>query len=443
MQTRILVLALTILLSPLAIAQAGQVLFTPALILSEEYTDNLFLDSDNEVDDYITSAGVDLTCQMLWQKSGLILNYSPTYNDYDENDDLDYWRHSANLSTWKDIGRNTRIEISDNYLRTNDPTDETVVATEDNQPPEPGIDPDRNRRGRNEYETNSAEIRLTHQFGVQKSIYTAFQYRTLRDIDPVDPNDVDDSDIATPSFGIVYYFNPKWSVEFDAYYANSDYVDVDQDDREEYNGNIRGLYRYSRALSYYVNYRHTIIDFEPAASEDYTIYEPSLGIRYEFRDNARIEIGAGYYIQEFDDSDEEEKGFNITADALKRWVYRTGYFGISASSGYSIDDDGTEDNGLNIYHEAGVEAGYNFTQRLAGTVNGLFRYDEYPNETPERDQKTLTAGVGMEWQAVRWMFLRLSYEHSNVASDIESDEYTENRAMLTIRFVPSNPIRLN
>ena len=41
--------------------QAAQVLFTPAIVVSEQYTDNLFLDNQNEEEDYITAAGLDLS----------------------------------------------------------------------------------------------------------------------------------------------------------------------------------------------------------------------------------------------------------------------------------------------------------------------------------------------------------------------------------------------
>jgi uncharacterized protein (PEP-CTERM system associated) len=37
--------------------QAAQILFTPSLSLTEEYTDNIDLDPENEKEDFITTAG--------------------------------------------------------------------------------------------------------------------------------------------------------------------------------------------------------------------------------------------------------------------------------------------------------------------------------------------------------------------------------------------------
>jgi hypothetical protein len=58
---RLIAFALCLLLNNMPSLQAAQVLFTPALVLSEGYTDNLFIDYQDEVYDFTTAAGLDLT----------------------------------------------------------------------------------------------------------------------------------------------------------------------------------------------------------------------------------------------------------------------------------------------------------------------------------------------------------------------------------------------
>lgn len=420
--------------------QAAQVLFTPALILREEYTDNLFLDYQDEVYDFTTAAGLDLTGQILWRTAGIELNYTPTYNAYQENDDLSYWRHEASLYTWKQFLRNTRIELRDTYLRSNDPTDESAITEQEGRPQGPVIASDRNRRGRNEYYTNMAEARINHQFGANDRVYLAYQYSILREVDTTPGTVVDDNDISMPSIGLAYDFSQRWAMEIDSSYAVTDYKE--RNDRNEYDGGLRLLYRFGRAISGFVNYRYTNLDFDQDTDEDYSVYEPSLGIRYDFPDNARIEIGVGYYVQDFETSEDEE-GFDITSNIYKRWIFPTGFIDISGGSGYAIDDNGVEDNGLNIYYQGRVEIGRNFASTLTGSIYGGYRYDEYPNETPERVVKEASAGLALDWQALRWMFVRLSYGFTDVSSDIETDEYTENRAFVTIRIAPPSPYRIS
>jgi hypothetical protein len=437
---RLIACVASLLLCNISSLQAAQVLFTPGLVLSEEYTDNLFLDSQDEEQDFTTTSGVDLTGQILWRTAGIELRYNPTYEFYQDNDDLNSWRHEAGLYTWKQLKRGTRIELRDTYLRSNDPADESAAIEQDGQPQGPAITADPNRRGRREYYTNTAEARINHQFGASDHVYVAYQYSTLREEDTLPGTAVDDNDISTPSIGLAYNFSQRWGVEIDSSYAMTDYKE--RNDRNEYDGNLRLLYRFGRALSCYVNYRHTNLDFDQDTSEDYSVYEPSVGIHYDFPDDAYIEIGAGYYVQDFETSEDQE-GVNITSDISKTWLFPGWYLGLSGGSGYAIDDNGVADNGLEIYYQGRLEVGYNFAATVTGSVYGAYRYDEYPSEVPERVQKSAFAGAALNWQALNWMHLRLTYGVTDVSSDIESDEYTENRAMITIRMVPSSPFRLS
>lgn len=437
---RLIACVVSLLLCSFSSLQAAQVLFTPALVLSEEYTDNLFLDEQDEVYDFTTAAGLDLTGQILWRTAGIELNYSPTYNSFQENNYLSYWRHEASLYTWKQFERNTRIQLRDTYLRTNDPTDESAAIEQDGQPQVSAIATDRNRRGRNEYYTNVAEARAEHQFGANDQVYVAYRYSILRDVDTIPGITVDDNDTSMPSVGLAYSFSPHWGVEIGSSYALSDYKE--KNDRNEFNGNLRLLYRFGRAISGFVNYRHTNLDFDQDTDEDYNVYEPSIGIRYDFSDRARIEIGGGYYVQDFETSEDEE-GFDIVSNIYKRWAYQTGYFDISGGSGYMIDDNGAVDNGLNIYYKGRVEVGRHFTSTLTGSVFAGYRYDDYPNETPERVEKGARAGMALDWQALRWMLVRFSYDYTDVSSDRTIDEYTENRILLTVRLARPNPYRLS
>jgi hypothetical protein len=422
---------------------AAQVLFTPELVFSGAYTDNLFLESENEDWDYITTAGVDLTNEILWRSAGIRLNYNPSYNMYTEHKALNYWRHAATCNIWKIIQRNTRLEINDTYLRSNDPLDESVRDTEAGEPQGPDIEIDPNRRGRSEYYTNVAEARLSHQFGADDDIFIAVQYRVYREVEPLPYAEVDNYDTVAPSMGLVFHFTQQWSTELDANYEETQYTD--RNDRNEYNADIRFLYGFNRKVTGFMGYRHTILRFnldEAPDEENYDIYSPSVGLRYEVGDTVRIEIAAAYYAQKFDHS-EDEDGYIVNSDMDARWRFRTSYVSLSGGSGYDIDDDATADNRLNIYGHLRLGAGYYFSPHVEGSVYGRYRYDEFPNEEPVRLRHTSGAGAALNWQAARWADLILSCDYSNVNSDDATEEYSETRATLTLRIHPANPYRMN
>ena len=79
MKPRLWIIALVLLtvLATFGATQAAQVNFLPELILSQTYSDNIFLDPDNEEDDFITAVGVSLTGEVLWPTAGLGIELYP------------------------------------------------------------------------------------------------------------------------------------------------------------------------------------------------------------------------------------------------------------------------------------------------------------------------------------------------------------------------------
>ncbi len=57
--------------------------------------------------------------------------------------------------------------------------------------------------------------------------------------------------------------------------------------------------------------------------------------------------------------------------------------GITLLAGSDIDDEGVEDLGLDIYYEGAVRGEFSFTPRFSGTARIGYRWDDYPDETPQ------------------------------------------------------------
>lgn len=417
---------------------AAQLEFTPFVIASEQYDDNIFLSPNNEEDDFITTLSLGMEARLQGRTNGVELHYVPSYEWYKDNSDFDGWIHNGLFRFWQDFSANTHLEIRNSYLQSRDPLGEGLETGPADPLAPPDITPDLLRRGREEYRRNEAILRLDHRFGSEDTVYTTFTYSILQG---VGRNQLtDDNTIWEPAIGGTYWFSNFWGFETDMYYSNRDYDTAN--DREEWYGRFRLNRRIDRHLNVYAQYEQTILDYTEGASVDYDVYNPTLGFSYQLDSNTRIDIGAGYYWQEFDDDlFDDEDGFLVTALADKVWPFRSGLFGVTLLSGYDIEDRGVADLGLNLYYQGMLRGEYRFSPRFLGTSSISYRWDEYPNTETDRTDKTLHATAGLEYQVLRWMFMNLNYDYEDRSSDISFDEYTDNRVTFTLTLRPDQPFK--
>jgi hypothetical protein len=444
-----ILIALIFLTAPLFahIASSAQINFTPSMTASEEYNDNVELDPDNETSDYITTLGIGFEGEILWRTAGFQMAYEPSKVWYRDNDELDYWRHSASGNVWYNLGRNTQIEVRNTFLRTADPTDDSGLVDPDAPLGGSDIEQDLNRRGVEKYYNNVTAATLSHQFGARDTIDLEYRYSVLRNINAETDSSREEHDISTIETNLSYWFSTQWGTEFNGSFSNRN-LDPSED-REVYDGFGRVLYSFTRNFEGFVGYRQTFTDYEDEiADTDYTIYQPEIGILYKFGPNSYARVGLGYLIQDKDRSDNPEvddsdsQGFILNSEVYREWSFRRGNIELLTLSGYEQADAASEDNGLNIYYQGRVDANYSLLRRLSANAFTEYRWDDFPDEEPSRTDKTFSAGAGFDYQPFAWMTARLEYEYLDRASDEEEDEYTQNRVVFTIILTPEQAFRL-
>jgi len=435
------VIAVVLVLAFSPCAQSAQLNFTPVVTVSEEYTDNLFLaPSGFEEDDWITRATFGGTLEWLGRTAGMELTYLPSYEWYNDYSNYDGWNQDLSGRTWYNFTANTKIELSDAFIRTRGSLEGTdyVGATSDDPLVAPEIAPDPNRRGLDEYYQNATTLRLDHRFGAEDTVYATYGYSLRRDLDA--PRDErSDNDIWNSSIGGTFWFTNFWGIESDIAYSHRNYKN--EEDRQQWDGRLRLNRRVTRHLSIYGQYQQTYLDYEDNIGDDYNVYVPTVGFSYQLDQNTRIDIAPGWYFQELDGGG-SDNGFIVEASADKVWPFRTGLVGVTLLSGYNIDDQGVEDLGFQTYYEGAVRAEYSFTPRFTCNARVGYRWSDYPDRTPSRTDKTITAAAGLEYQALRWMFLSLNYNYRDLMSDESFNEYTENRVSFSVTFSPEQPFRL-
>jgi opacity protein-like surface antigen len=442
-------IALIFLASPCLakIASSAQINFTPSMTASEEYNDNVELDPDNETSDNITTVGIGLEGEILWRTAGIQMTYEPSKVWYQDNDEWDYWRHLASGNVWYNLGRNTRVGVRNTYLRTADPTDDSGLVDPDAPLGGSDVESDLNRQGVEKYYNNVTIATLSHQFGARDTVDLEYSYSVLRNINAPPDSDREEHDISDIGTALSYWFSAQWGTELEGSFSNRN-LDPSED-REVYDGSGRVLYSFTRNFDGFIGYRQTFTDYEDEIDNtDYTIYQPEIGIRYQFGPNSYARIGLGYFIQNKDSSDNPEiddsdnQGFILNSEVYREWSFRRGSISLLTLSGYEQDDAGSEDNGLNVYYEGGVDANYALLRRLTANASAGYRWDDYPDQEPSRTDKTFTAGVGIEYQPLTWMTSRLEYEYLDRDSDEEEDEYTQNRVFFSIILTPEQAFRL-
>jgi hypothetical protein len=441
------IMALLFVFSMFTTVSAYQFTFTPRASTSLEYTDNLFLSRENKEDDLITVLSVGFTLGLAERNVGLEISYDPAYVFYDEFDENDSWRHSAGLSAWSDFGKNTRLEITDRFLFTEDPLGEDDFFRDDQViiPGDTTV-----RRGRNQYYTNTAIMTLNHRFGINNSVYASFLQSFLRNDDP----GIEDNDRYEPSVGLSYWFGQTYGIETRGVYTrgvfsqDSDSPGIRSDNFDNWLGSLKLIRIMARNLSVYGQYDHVYRKYDGNFDTDYILYSPSVGFQYSMIKDLNLVLGLGYFYQDFDGGD-SENGLYGSGEIQKSWKYRKGSVNLSGAAGLDQSDFGAQRLGLERFFSLKADAQYGFTRDLSGNMFGDFRYSDPVNVNESdgiEEQKRYRGGVGLTYLPVRWMRLNINYQYTKYDEDSRSnlnsaagDTYDENRVMFTITLEPDLP----
>jgi hypothetical protein len=417
---------------------------------SETYTSNVFLAEDDEKDDFITIASVGFTAAALGKTGGLEVSYDPAYTKYVDFDENDTWRHDAKLHGWSDLGKRTRLDVWDTFLRTEDPLEEEeILALRDNDVTREG-DPTV-RKERKVFYRNTARTRLSYQFGQDDLFYAGFVYGLLRNNDDQE----EDNDRYSPSVGLNYWFGPKFGFQSNAVYTrgqfdrDSRFVGDPTDDFNNYAGSVRFIRRTQTRFSAFVQYNQIYRDFDGDVddSNDYLVYAPSAGFTYMVEKGLNLRLGAGYFYLQIDE-DDDEQGIFLNSQIDKIWAFQRGSITLTGLTGLDQSNFGAQNVGFEKFGAIQGSAEYNLTRTLSWDINGRYRYsdvigntEQNPDDNTGKNVHRIRAGSGLTFNPLKWMAIRLSYSYNKLISDEETDEYEEHRGFLKITLTPSQPYR--
>ena len=216
MKSRLVLTAICTFFLTTSISFGYTATFMPRISVNGEYTDNVFLtDVDNlKEDDVITTISPGFTAEILGKNNGAKISYDAAYAFYNEYDEFNGWRHRANLSGWSQVAKNTRLDIRDNFLYTEDPIRDENIARARTEDPNLPIDYTV-RESRRIYYRNYFNAGVNHQFGEYHSFRVGYTHYFLDNDDP----SFEDNQYHNPSAGLRYWFGPQWGFEVDGDYV--------------------------------------------------------------------------------------------------------------------------------------------------------------------------------------------------------------------------------
>jgi len=448
MKIKYILCSTIILLFTVSSTYGLQYTFQPRASFSEQYTSNVFLSEDNEKDDYLTIVSAGFTAEALGKTGSLEVSYDPAYTKYRDFHENDAWRHDARLRGGWDLTKRTRFNISNRFLRSEDPlSEEDILELRDKNVVQEGDAS--TRKNRRTFYRNTASTGLTYQFGKDDSVYAGFTYGLLRNNGPQD----EDNDRYSPSAGVNYWFGPKFGIESRAEYTrgefdrDKDFRDDPTDDFHNYSGMVRFIRRTKTRFSIFGQYNHAYRNYDGdiGDSNDYTVYAPSAGLTYVVEKGLNLRLGGGYYYQEID-GDDDEQGLFGNSQIDKTWTSRRGSLNLAALTGLAQNNFGAENVGLEQFAAIQGSASYGFTRRLFGDINGRYRYSDRIGDADQTDDTGKNVhryrmGAGLTFAPLKWMAIRLGYNFNKVNSDEKTDEYDEHRGLLSITLTPDQPYR--
>ncbi len=431
--------------SHIPMAFSAQFKFTPRTSVEGEYTDNVFLTKDDTEDDFVTTVSAGFALELAGRTSGMEFSIDPNYEFYNRFDEFNEWGLLSDLKAWTSPSRATRFEVTNNFTRTTNPLGRDDRITALNGRVEETGDTTL-RRGRQPYYRNRARVNASHRFGREDRVYAGFLYSLLRN----DDDRVEDNDEYRPSVGLDYWFTQQFGSQFFGEYtrgefsSQSDFAGVPAGDFDNWLGTLRLLGRMTRHFSLFFQYDQVYRHFTSGIDNDYIVYAPSAGFTYDITEDMYLRLGLGYYKQVIENEKNNDDPF-INGEISKTWNFKRGSINLTGLSGLTQNDFGAQNIGFQQFATIQGRADYKFTRQIVGDIGAYYRYAHTPAQSDEVDEDNLDtnryhAAVGIGYLPTRWMNIRLGYEFNKYDTSA-NDDYTENRALLTITLQPDQPWR--
>jgi hypothetical protein len=396
--------------------------FHPYVSVKEEYNDNLNLTSTNKVEDFITTVQPGIKFSNMDKKAGVDLDYSLGAVFYGKNSNLDYISHNASLNAKYLTSAHINFYLKESFIRSDNPIErEYFTTTEENKYMLA------TKTERAPYWRNVVAPTVEYQFGPENRV--GLNYR----------NNIYQTESASGQNSQENLINPFFSYWFDRQNGISlqyglTYGDFEKNpDLTSHMANARYTYRFNPQTSTFLEYTYSKRTFDsPKPSEsqlsaDYDIHEPSVGMTFAIGRTLTASAQVGYFWTE-PKTGSGKDGLSYKAELANidpRTTYR-----LSLQGGYTEDYFTSENSGFIQYHRLTGSLKHMLDRRLSIGCLGSVEHAKY--DASNREDTIWGIGGNASYMPLKWLTLSLEVTHRDRQSNIDLNDYTENRAMFMI-----------
>ena len=383
---------------------------TPRMSLHEQYDDNIDLEPENEISDWITVLSPGISLELEMPNTTMTLDYEAGFSFYADDSSRNSARHQGQVELDQDLSRHLRFHLSDTFIRSEDPIEET----------EDGIDI---RRERGIYYRNAGEASLSYDFGVENMVTAGYRNLYLDDRSSADEDSVGHEGFVN----LDTWFTPRFGIGMRSRYNQSRFER--SDDFDQYAAGLTLNYRWQEARRVYARYDLLYQDFEPSEADDYRVHESALGVSLALSANTDLNLEGGYFIQDYLNGDQTEGA--VFTGTLNTSLERTS-LSLTGSGGYDQDYYSAENLGSRKFREVSGSADYLLTENLNIFASAIYRWEDYLETEDDRTDKVWRATGGLSFSFWRWLTLSLEGTHSERESNDSEVEFKDNRVMLRL-----------
>jgi hypothetical protein len=429
----LLAVLLLLVVPAAAMAQQLQKTFTPRISIEETYDDNIDLTHTNEKSDWITTVSPGFNVVVNTQNTRLNLDVWGGRSLYLDHSSRDATRLGTTLSLNQQVSSRLSVLASDTFARTEDPiTTENGVITNVS-------------RQREVHYSNTGQAGLSYQFGPENRVNFGYRNRLYRS-----ESDQEQDSLGNEGFfTLTTWFSPRFGTEITGSVLRSTFeqpngfTDIPTEDFYAYMGGVTFNYRWERSRRVYVRYQ--ILDHRPDETSvetgtlDYRVHQGTLGVSLPLGPHATLDADGGYFFQDVDSGDGHNGPVFHTLLTTRQERLT---LSLGGNGGYDESYFTSENLGFAKYYEAVGSVDYQLTAPLTLSTLGSYRWEKYYNTTglgADRTDKTWLATAGFHYVFLRYVTLSLAGTHTERSSTESDQEFTDNRATLTLTWAYGIP----
>lgn len=388
----------------------------PYISLVQTYDDNINLVSTDKKGDFITTIQPGISFQNMNETGGLNLDYNIGQNWYWSESQNNYISQNGNLDAKYMTREHINFYLKDMFIRSEEPREQQyLVPSYITNAYQLSMQTERSI-----YTRNIVAPTVEYQFGKDDRIGLNYRNDTYNNQDPTIGKSQEN--YVNPYFS--YWFDPQNGISGEYGFTRGDFQL--SPNLEANMARLRYTNRPDQKATVYTEYFYEKRNFD-APYPDYDINEPRLGMTYNFSPTLTALIQVGYYWQK----QQNGPGRNgPTYEASLTNLGKQTIYYIILQGGYYEDYFTSQNLGFARYHRILVSIKHNLERHIYVGLSGNLELADY-----ESDRNDVIFGItgSAGYDILKWLSLSMEYTHQELNSNINTDEYVDNKVTLILK----------